>query len=187
MGLSPATDSIDWTVTVTGLQSCGRLAVSPSGKVAAIACSSVENATTNQFVPSMSDVVIYDATQSPPAELRRLGLGAKLNAGVQQAIAFASEDLLVAMTYGGNATPGDTVFAVSVTTGVVTPLGQATTPYALDGLHCAPGCGDVCLLSDAERNKLRRWQLVGGTLMPLGDATVDTVVGLPPRDIGGLL
>jgi hypothetical protein len=147
----------------------------------------LENTTTNQFVPSRSDIVVYDATRSPPAEVRRLGLGVKLNAGIQPAIAFANEDLLVAMTYGGNATPGDTVFAVSVTTGGVTPLGQATMPYVLGGLHCAPGCGDVCLLSDAERNKLRRWQLVSGALMPLSDDTVDTVVGLPPRDIGGLL
>jgi hypothetical protein len=187
VGLSPTTSAVDWSVNVTGLQSCGRLALSPSGTIAAIACSSLENTTTNQFVPSRSDIVVYDATRSPPAEVRRLGLGVKLNAGIQPAIAFANEDLLVAMTYGGNATPGDTVFAVSVTTGGVTPLGQATMPYVLGGLHCAPGCGDVCLLSDAERNKLRRWQLVSGALMPLSDDTVDTVVGLPPRDIGGLL
>ncbi len=56
----------------------------------------------------------------------------------------------------------------------------------LGGLHCAPGCGDVCLLTDAQRNKLRRWHVAGGALTPLDDVTVDTIVGLPPRDIGGL-
>ncbi len=186
IGVSPGPGSIDWTVNVTGLQSCGRVAVSPSGKVAAIACSSLENMSTNQFDPSQSDIVVYDATTAPPRETRRLGLGTKLGAGLQPAIAFASEDAIVAMTYGGNATPGDTVFAVSATTGDVTALGESTSPYVFGGIHCAPGCGDVCLLTDAGRNKLRRWQFVRGTFDPLDDVTVDTVVGLPPRDVGGL-
>jgi hypothetical protein len=187
VGISPVTNTIDWTVNVAGLQSCGRVAVSPSGKSAAIACSSQENMSTHQFDPTKSDIVIYDSTQSPPLEVQRLGLGMKLNAGLQTDIAFASDDILVATTYGGSGTPGDTVFSVGVTTGEVTNLGQATTPYVFEGLHCSPGCGDVCLLSDAERTKLRRWHLVAGTLVPLTDETVDTIIGLPPRDIGGLL
>jgi hypothetical protein len=186
IGVSPGAGSIDWTVNVTGLSSCGRVAVSPSGKVAAIACSSAEDMSTSMFDPAQSDIVVYDATTSPPKETRRLGLGKKLGAGLQPAIAFAGEDAIVALTYGGNATPGDTVFAVSPTTGEVTALGQATMSYVLGGLHCAPGCGDVCLLSDAERNKLRRWQFAKGTFAALDDVTVDTIVGLPPRDIGGL-
>ncbi len=186
IGISPSTNSIDWTVNVTGLQNCGRVALSPAGKVAAIACSSMENTTTNRFDTTASDIVVYDATQTPPAEVRRLGLGVKLNSGLQTAIAFATEDSIVALTYGGNATPGDTVFAVSVTTGNVSALGQATMPFVFGGLHCAPGCGDVCLLSDAERNKLRRWQVSNGAFTSLDDDTVDTAVGLPPRDIGGL-
>ncbi len=186
IGVSPGAGSIDWTVNVTGLTSCGRVAVSPSGKVAAIACSSVEDMSTSMFDPSQSDIVVYDATTSPPKETRRLGLGTKLGAGLQPAIAFAGEDAIVALTYAGNATPGDTVFAVSATTGEVTPLGQSGMAFVLGGLHCAPGCGDVCLLSDAERNKLRRWQFDKGTFTALDDVTVDTIVGLPPRDIGGL-
>ena len=186
VGISPATNAIDWTVNVTGLQSCGRVAISPSGRLAAIACSSVEDMSTHQFDPSLSDIVVYDATQTPPREERRLGLGVKLGAGLQPAIAFASEGAIVALTYGGNATPGDTVFAVSATTGQVTPLGDSPSPYVFGGLHCAPGCGDVCLLTDAQRNKLRRWHVAGGVLVPLDDVTVDTIVGLPPRDIGGL-
>jgi hypothetical protein len=186
VGISPSHDAIDWTVNVTGLQSCGRVALSPSGRIAAIACSSVEDMTTGQWDPTLSDVVLYDATQTPPKETRRLGLGVKLGAALQPAIAFASEDAIVAMTYGGNATTGDSVFAVSATTGAVTALGQASKPYVFEGLHCAPGCGDVCLLTDAEKNKLRRWHVAGGTFAPLDDETVDTIVGLPPRDIGGL-
>jgi hypothetical protein len=186
VGISPARDAIDWTVNVTGLQNCGRLAVSPSGKTAAIACSSHQDVTTSRYVPAQSDVVIYDVTQAPPKELRRLGLGVKLGAGIQQGITFATEDAIVAMTYGGNATPGDTVFSVSAATGEVSALGASTKPYVFGGLHCAPGCGDICLLCDAERSKLRRFQVQAGALIPLDDVTVDTVVGLPPRVIGGL-
>jgi hypothetical protein len=187
VGVSPASNAVDWRVDVTGLQSCGRVALSPSGKLAAIACSSFEDRTTNTFDPAKSDVVVYDATVTPPRELRRLGLGVKLNAGLQPPIAFASEDAILALTYGGNATTGDTVFAVSATSGAVTPLGQSTKPFVLGGVFCAPGCGDVCLLADAERNVLRRWHVEpDGSFTALPDQGVDTVVGLPPRTLGGL-
>jgi hypothetical protein len=134
----------------------------------------------------MSDVVVYDASVTPPVELRRLGLGVKLGAALQPALAFAREDALVALTYGDSATPGDSVVAVNPATSDVTSLAQATASFVLEGLHCAPGCGDVCLVSDAQRNKLRRWQVSATGFAALDDATLDTVVGLPPRDIGGL-
>jgi hypothetical protein len=187
VGLSPATRSIAWTVDVPGLQNCGRVAVSPSGKVAAIACSSEEDATTSTYDPTHSDIVLYDATQAPPVETKRLGLGTKLNAGLQQQIVFAGEGTLVGLTYGGNATPGDTVFAVDTTSGAVTALGAATMPYSLAGLRCAPGCGGICVLGDGEKSVVRRWQVEGTAFTPLSDVNVDPTVGLPPRDIGGLL
>lgn len=186
VGVSPTTNAIDWTVNLEGLKDCGRLAVSPSGKLAAMACSSQQDPTTHQYDPSMSDIVVYDGTQAPPVELRRLGVGVKLGAGIQPQIAFATEDVIVALTYGGTRTVGDTVFAVSATTGDVNPLGAATVPYVFGGLRCSPGCGDVCLLSDAQRGKLRRWQVANGAFTALDDATVDPTVGLPPRTIGGL-
>jgi hypothetical protein len=186
VGISPTTSAIDWTVNVTGLQSCGRVAVSPSGTIAAIACSSMTDPVTYAYDPTKSDIVIYDTTQTPPREVRRLGLGVTLGSAVQPAISFASDDAILAMTYGGNATAGDTVFAVSATTAAVTMLGQATMPFVLTGPHCSPGCANVCLLSDAEENKLRRWQFAAGAFAPLADQTLETIVGLPPRDIGGL-
>ena len=187
VGVSPATDAVVWTVDITGLQDCGRVAVSPSGKLAAIACSSMENTTTNMYDPSKSDIVVYDATVTPPKELRRLGLGTKLNAGIQPSIAFANEDAILATTYGGNATPGDTAFAVSASTGTVTALTQETQAFVYGAVHCAPGCGDVCLLADAQSNTLKRWQMeADGGLTAMTDETVDPDIGLPPRTIGGL-
>jgi hypothetical protein len=187
VGVSPTSNEVAWTVNITGLQNCGRVMLSPSGKTAAIACSSLENTTTNMFIPADSDIVLYDATQMPPVETKRLGLGNKLNAGLQPQIAFASEDSIVALTYGGNATPGDTVFAVNIATDVVTQLGSDMMPYVLGGIRCSPGCGDVCILSDAEKNVLRRWQVTNDAFTSMSDATVDPTIGLPPRDIGGLL
>jgi hypothetical protein len=186
VGVSPTTNAIDWTVDVTGLQTCGRLVVSPAGNLAAIACSSTGDATTGKFDPTKSDIVLYDATQMPPKELRRLGLGPKLNSGVQPTIAFAADDTILALTYGGNATPGDTVFAVKASTGDVTALGQATKPFTLGGMRCSPGAGDVCLLSDADRNVVRRWKVASSGLSPLASVNVDPTVGLPPRDMGGV-
>lgn len=187
VGVSPSTNAVAWTVDVTGLQDCGRVAVSPSGKLAAIACSSMENATTSQYDTTKSDIVVYDATTAPPTELRRLGLGTSLNAGIQPSIAFATDDAIVATTYGGNGTPGDTAFAVSATTGAVTPLLQESQPFVLGAVHCSPGCGDVCLVSDAESLTLKRWQVGSdGAFAALADQPVDPDIGLPPRTIGGL-
>ncbi len=187
VGISPATSAIAWTVDVTGLKNCGRVAVSPSGKVAAIACSSAEDPTTSSYDPSQSDVVLYDATRAPPVETKRLGLGAKLGSAIQPQIAFADETTLVALTYGGNATPGDAVFAVATASGDVTSLGSATKAFTLAGLVCFPGCGDDCLLGDAQQAVLRRWHFAGGAFTSLGNVNVDPTVGQPPRDIGGLM
>lgn len=185
VGVSPATNAVEWTVNVAGLQNCGRVAVSPSGNLAAIACSSQEKA--NAWNPAGSDIVVYDSTTTPPNELRRLGVGTRLNAAIQPSIAFATEDAILATTYGGNATPGDTSFAVSATTGAVTPLSQETQAYVFGAVHCSPGCGDVCLLADAAANDLQRWQVSSdGGFIALAAATVDPDIGLPPRTIGGL-
>ncbi len=187
VGVSPTSNTITWTVNITGLSNCGRLALSPSGKLAAIACSSLPKPPTYQYDPATSDIVIFDAASAPPKELRRLGVAKKLNAGIQPEIAFATEDAIFAKTFGGNATPGDTAFVANATTGEVTHLAAAAKAIVFGGIHCSPGCGDVCLLSDAERNKLRRWGVTAaGSLTALDDITVETVIGLPPRAMGGL-
>jgi hypothetical protein len=197
VGVSPSTNQVAWTVNVMGLQTCGRVVTSPSGALAAIACSSTASTTTNQFDTTKSDIVVYDATVTPPVELRRLGVAARLGSAVQPQIVFASEDEILALTYGGNATPGDTVIAVNAMTGDVTTLASNTMPFVLAGARCFPQCGEVCLVADAESNALRRWQVGAGaggdagdggtaTFTALSNVTVDPTVGLPPRDIGGL-
>jgi len=187
VGVSPASNSVEWTVNITGLQDCGRVYVSPSGKVGAIACSGQADSDGN-FDPSGSDIVLYDLTQSPPVETKRLGLGASLNESVQQQLAFASETSILALTYG-NFSPmtGDTVFAVDTGTATVTHLASETMADAYVGPTCSPGCSDYCVLADARANAILRWQFANGTFTPVSNAAVDTTIGLPPRDIGGLL
>jgi len=185
--ISPATNRVVWTLDIPGLQACGRLAVSPSGEFAAVACSSKLDMSTHKFDPKGSDIVLYDTTVLPPKEIRRFELGKKLDAGLQPTITFASDDRILALTYGGNGKEGDTAFALNTTTGDVIPLAEAPKAYVLGGMHCAPGCGDVCLLGDAQRNRLRRWHVsTEGRFEPLDDMVLDTLIGLPPRSLGGL-
>jgi len=187
VGVSPATNQVTWQLDIPGLQACGRLAVAPSGALAAVACSGTLDTSTGLFDPAGSDIVVYDATVTPPKERRRFGLGKTLNSGLQPLLTFASNDTILALTYGGNATAGDTAFALNATTGNVTQLVEATNAYVLGGLHCAPGKGDVCLLADAQRNRLRRWHVSSdGQFDALDDAVLETVIGLPPRTMGSL-
>jgi hypothetical protein len=189
VGISPKADAIAWTVDIKGLQNCGRVALSPSGKVAAIACSSMSTTTNGvtKYDPTKSDIVLYDATKSPPVETKRLGLGTTLGSGIQPELVFAAEGTLVGLTYGGNATAGDTAFTVDPSTGKATTLATADGPFNLGGLRCSPGCDDVCLLGDSAKSVLHRWHLDKGAMSPLTDVNVDPTVGLPPTLIGGLM
>lgn len=187
VGVSPEEKKIAWTVDIPGLVNCGGFSLSPSGKQGAIACTSQYNSTTQAYDPAKSDVVVYDTTVTPPLEVRRLGLGVKVSAGIQSTLTFASENQLLALTYGGNKTVGDTAIAVNATTGEVLDLGATSKPYNLGGIFCSPGCGDLCLVSDAERGKLRRWQVAAdGTFTAIDDQVVDQLIGLPPRSISAL-
>jgi hypothetical protein len=187
VGVSPSAKKILWTVDLEGVKNCGRLAKSPSGKLGAMACSSQIDSTTYQYQPKESDIVIFDLTVTPPKEIRRLGLGKAVDAGLMSVVEFASESKLFALAYGGNSTPGDRALAVDVETGDFDPLLESTAPYQFSGIHCAPGCGDVCVLADMESGKLRRFSVSeNGTFKALSDVTVESDIGLAPRGIGAL-
>jgi hypothetical protein len=187
VGVSPTDQKVIWTVDIKGVKNCGRLAKSPSGKLGAIACSSQADSTTYQYNPDESDVVIFDLTVTPPVEVRRLGLGKALDAGLMANLEFASESKLLALAYGGNSTPGDRAVAVDVETGDYEKLLEATGVYKYAGIHCAPGCGDICVLSDSETGKLRRFGVSSdGKFTALDDITVETTIGLQPHSIGAI-
>jgi hypothetical protein len=187
VGVSPQTDAVSWVVGVPGLNACGRVAVSSDGTRLAIACSGEFDFDSKRFDTTRSDIVLFDATLRPPVELKRFHLAARLDAAIQPNLVFARDNLLVGTTYGGNATPGDGAFTLDVDSDEVTPLYQASKAFVLGGLRCSPGCENVCLLSDAEVNRLHRWKVAGTSpLAPLDDAVPESIIGLPPRSLGGL-
>ncbi len=190
VGISPKANAIVWTVDIAGLSDCGRVQASPAGSLLAVPCTGRPTSGGNEL--TSSDVVVFDGRTTPPRELRRLNLAASLGANIQwDALAFATEEVIVGKTFGSGS-KGDAAFAVNVTTGERIPLFESAEAYSLGGVHCSPGCGDVCVLTDADQNVLHRWHVVAGGAMPsferLSDVSIDpdNVVGLPPRSVGGL-
>jgi hypothetical protein len=187
VGVSPTEKKVLWTVDLKGVKNCGRLAKSPSGKLGAMACSSQIDPKTYLYQPSESDIVIFDLTVTPPKEVRRLGLGKAIDSGLQSTVEFASESKLFATVYGGNSVPGDRALSVDVETGEYDTLIESKAPYKFFGMHCAPGCGDICVLADMESGKLRRFSVSSkGKFTALDDVTVETKIGLPPHGIGAI-
>ena len=131
--------------------------------------------------------MLFDGAKRPPVQIRRFQVATRLDAAVQPTLAFARDNVLFGTTYGGNATPGDGAFALDLESGEITPLFQAAKAFALGGLKCSPGCENVCLLSDAAANRLRRWRVPDtGPFEELEAAVLESIVGLPPRTLGGL-
>lgn len=186
VGLSPLTGTIAWTVDLPGLEACGRLMVSPDGRRAAIACSGTYDFDNKRFDAAHSDVVLFDATTRPPTELKRFAASAALGAGIQPALAFAANATLFGIALD-NATGQDRAFLLDVDSGVATLLLRKAATFVLGGVRCAAGCGDICLLCDAETLTLHRWKWSGGGAFDaLDDAPLESIIGLPPRTMGGL-
>lgn len=186
VGVSPLTGALSWTVDLPGLLACGRLMISPDGRRAAIACSGIYDFDNKRFDASHSDVVLFDATTRPPTELKRFGASAALDAGIQPVLAFATNAMLLGVALD-NATGQDRAFMLDVDSGVATPVLSKAATFVLGGVRCSPGCGDVCLLCDAETRTLHRWRFTGDRAFDvLDDAPLESIIGLPPRTMGGL-
>jgi hypothetical protein len=55
---------------------------------------------------------------------------------------------------------------------------------AFGAMLCTPGCGNFCLVADADRGVLRRFAIANDALEEIPSVRVENVVGLPPRGIG---
>jgi hypothetical protein len=185
-GVDPTTDQRTFELDLPKIASCGGLAVSPSGKVVAATCSGLLASTSDT---SQSALVLIDATKNPPVELMRYPVAVDLGGALGPTLAFASETLLVGFAYGDmSATPvrNDVGFTLDLTTGTVAKLFDAGAPFVLGDVRCAPGCGDRCVMADAQANALRFWQITGGALVAQPNLPPDPSVGLPPRGLGEL-
>jgi hypothetical protein len=185
-GVDPTTDKRTFELDLPKIASCGGLAVSPSGKVVAATCSGLLASTSDT---SQSALVLLDATKNPPVELKRYPVAVNLGGALGPTLAFASETLLVGFAYGDmSATPmrNDFGFTLDLTTGTVAKLFDAGAPFVLGDVRCVPGCGDSCVMADAQANALRFWKITGGALVAQPNIAPDPSVGLPPRGLGEL-
>jgi hypothetical protein len=188
-----ANDAIAWEVHVTGLRGCWRPSLSPSGAVMALACEgqlAMDGSVTDL---SASAIALFDVTSLPPKPLQRFAVTDQLGSPTQHQVAFASETLLLGKTQSSlGGTTDNQAFTLDVGTGKAKLLfsankdGQGKGKGAVYGdVLCRSGCGDVCVLADADLGKLRRWNIAADGLHALGDVTVETTTGLPPMSLGG--
>jgi len=192
VGVSPQVDEIVWEHRLSGLTGCGGPTPDPSGARFAVACAGTLDPDGNLTDISESGIVLFDATATPPRELRRFSAEELAGEAVQGSVRFIDEGGLLFKTQtplGG--TTHNRVLWLDVTSGAVTELSQARPAadgtgrgVTYGGLFCAPGCSDVCLVADADRGVLQRWR-VDESLEPMEPVRVETQVGLPPRSLGG--
>ena len=186
-------DAVAWESHVTGLKSCGRPALSPSGAAMALACEGQLDSNGKVIDLSASAIAIFDVTSLPPKLTRSFPIADQLGAATQDRVAFASDTLLLGKTQsalGGSSS--NRAFALDLGTGKATVLvtaGVDTQGKGKGAVYgdwlCRSGCGDVCLLADADLGKLRRWSAASGALQPLSDLTVENLTGLPPMSLSG--
>ena len=190
VGIDPETDSVSWTLDVPGVAGCGGVALSPSGKALALACSGVTSDVdaANDSAPTLrSDLVLLDLAAHPPAITRRFQTAAQLGAPLGSSLSFATETRLVGVALGDvTAKRNDVAFTLDTSVGTPELLLDAGAAFALGDVRCAPGCTDLCFVADAQANELHVWQVSGATLSEQPAVPGDTTIGLPPRTIGAL-
>ena len=188
VGISLADDTVAWTVELSGFTSCGAIAISPSGKRGAIACSGLlgSGALT---ASSASDVVLLDLNDSPPTIVKSFGASEQLGAPLGSALAFASETQLVGTALGdAGASRNDVAYTLDTEDGTATQLYDAGAAFALGDVRCTPGCAaELCYLADAQANAIAAWQITkDGKLEVQTPLVTGKRIGLPPRSLGSL-
>lgn len=184
--------AIAWEVHITNLKNCNRPTISPSGHTMAIGCEGQLDANGNVIDLTATAIALYDITTLPPTALQTFAISDQLGSPPQSGVAWVNETTLLAKTQtplGG--TTNNQAFTLDIPSGKATVLLTANPDSMGMGkgivygdVRCAPGCGDVCLLADSDVGKLRRWSIMGSTLTPLSDVTVNPSVGLPPVSLG---
>lgn len=189
-GISLTSHAVEFVLRLSGLKGCGRPAPSPSGALLAVACSGALTRTGEVPDPSQSALVLLDATQTPPVELRRLAASTLAGGGaLQSGVAFASENLLLLKTQTELGSSDDNRWlALDLAHDQVRTLLQAGASgrglgAVYGGMSCAPGCSDICLLADADRGVLQRVRISGDEGELLSPIRVENRIGLPPRDL----
>ena len=191
VGIDTERESITWKLELPGIENCGGFTPSPSGRRAVVACAGFVDRDGNASDVGASALVVFDVTALPPVEVRRFPARELAGEPLQSDAEFFSESGVLVKTqtaFGGSR--NNRLLALDLENGEVTTLAEAGSGseggqgIVYGGILCTPGCGNVCLLADADRGVLRRWAIAPDALHELGSVRVEREIGLPPRGLG---
>ena len=182
-----ADQSQHYRLPLVGLKNCGRAELSPSGALLAVACSGFIDRKGAVAEPSASALVLFDPSQVPPLELRRFAAQDLVQGSIQGSVEFVNDDaILIKSQTALGAARENQLFSVDLASGRPTLLASAApaaggggSGIALGGMYCDARCGDPCLVADASRGKLWRFQIRKDVLAPDDDVVIHGA-GLPP-------
>ena len=186
------TGTVDAYTRFDGLKNCGRATPSPDGALLVFACSGAMNTKGLVADISQSALVVLDATQTPPGEIRRFPAVELAGESLQTEVEFASNTVVLFKTqteFQGERNNRllslnlEHETAVTVLEARPNSKGQGKG-IVFGGISCAPGCSTHCLLADADQGVLQRITLdTAGAPQELVAIRVEDNVGLPPRGL----
>lgn len=192
VGVDINREKVAWQQTLKGLKACGKVVLSPDAKTLALACTGALDTAGDTEDLSQSALLLFDAARRPLKELARFKAEDLLGDALQGSVAFADNTHVLLKTqtpWGGKG--NNRVFSLDLDTGDTEVLLEARADddgkgkgIVFAGLSCAPGCSNVCLMADADRGVVQRFQFSEDSGFELLKAVkVEETVGLPPQGI----
>jgi hypothetical protein len=189
-------EAVAWQSTLTGLKNCDHPTLSPSGKTMALACEGEISSAGTVMNASASALALYDVTALPPKLVKTFPIADQLGSTIQSGVAWVSETEILAKTQTPQmGTTNNQAFVLDVTTGKATVLLTAHPDAMGQGkgivygdVLCGPGCGNVCMMADADLGVVQRWSITPAAatgLTAMSPITVDSTTGLPPALLEG--
>ncbi len=173
-------------IELSGGLGCGALALAPSKNRLAVGCSGSFSGTSE---PTLEDSALFilDRAESGWALTRTIPAQELGQDPLSASIAFASETVLLAATFGRLADSGeqerpDRLLAIDLESAQTEELlATPRLPFSFGDVRC---CEDWCFLTDADRSVLHRWNHEGGSFTGRRELQLEDGIGLPPRTLG---
>jgi hypothetical protein len=195
VGIDAADESIAWQLTLAGLKNCGPLTPAPAGDLGVLACTGFVDVSGAPVNLDESALVLFDLSSTPPMELTRFFSADLAGEPLQADVEFYAPHALLLKTQtalGSGRNNRVLSLDLDVGTSSVKILLEARPSddgsgqgVVYGGMLCTPGCGDRCLVADADRRVLERWRITEAGLEPEPPLALSGSVGLAPRDVGG--